>query len=238
MRDLPHFALSAILMVPVMMLTQFSGLKRTSATHAALIIGMIPVLMAVASVVFDRERVGKSIWVAAVLSTLGVGGMVIGSNGPADASSVTGDLLVLASAVGVTAACVLLGTLAQAPITLAMDGLPSLDIPTKPLLAILGLGVGCTAITYGLWNWGLNHVSTARAGVLVNLEPLVGAAGGIFILNESAGPAVWFGGALILGAAVVAAIASPEAAEQSGADAGALPPEGHLYSSAASKAAP
>jgi drug/metabolite transporter (DMT)-like permease len=53
-----------------------------------------------------------------------------------------------------------------------------------------------------LWNWGIHHVPASRAGVFLNIEPVMGSVLGVQLLGEHLGPFAWFGGALILGAAI------------------------------------
>ncbi len=53
-----------------------------------------------------------------------------------------------------------------------------------------------------LWNWGLKQVPASRAGIFVNLEPLVGAILGVSLLHEVLGITALAGGALIIGGAV------------------------------------
>jgi drug/metabolite transporter (DMT)-like permease len=65
------------------------------------------------------------------------------------------------------------------------------------------LGLGCSAAAYALWNWGVGRVPASRAGVFLNLEPLVGALLGVLVLGDAWGPQTVVGGAMILGAAVV-----------------------------------
>ena len=96
------------------------------------------------------------------------------------------------------------GTLALAPAALLWEGVPRLGVLTAAGWAsVLVLGLGCSAATYALWNWGAGRVPASRAGVFLNLEPLVGALLGVAVLGEGWGPGTVAGGALILGAAVV-----------------------------------
>jgi drug/metabolite transporter (DMT)-like permease len=67
-------------------------------------------------------------------------------------------------------------------------------------LAISGLF--CTATTTLLWNWGIHHVPASRAGVFLNVEPVLGSWLGVQLLGERLGPYAWVGGALILAAAI------------------------------------
>jgi drug/metabolite transporter (DMT)-like permease len=64
-------------------------------------------------------------------------------------------------------------------------------------------GIACTATTTLLWNWGIHHVPASRAGVFLNIEPALGSWLGVKLLGEHLGPYAWFGGALILSAAII-----------------------------------
>jgi hypothetical protein len=100
-------------------------------------------------------------------------------------------------------ACILLsGTLACAPIALTLDGVPHLHLSAATWGSVVAMGLICTMLTFLLWNWGSDRVSTARAGVFLNLEPLVGALLGVASWRESLGIGLVIGGCLILGAAV------------------------------------
>lgn len=68
--------------------------------------------------------------------------------------------------------------------------------------ALAAGGFACTAATTFLWNWGIHRVPASRAGVLLNIEPLLGSYFGVQLLGEHLGPFAWLGGALILGAAI------------------------------------
>ncbi|MGB6973090.1 MAG: EamA family transporter [Terracidiphilus sp.] len=68
--------------------------------------------------------------------------------------------------------------------------------------ALAAGGIACTATTTFLWNWGIHRVPASRAGVFLNIEPLLGSFLGVQLLGEHLGPFAWLGGALILGAAI------------------------------------
>jgi drug/metabolite transporter (DMT)-like permease len=68
--------------------------------------------------------------------------------------------------------------------------------------AAAGQGLLATASAYLAWNWGLKRVRAARAGVFLNLEPLIGSLLGVILLHEHLGAAAILGGALILGPAI------------------------------------
>jgi drug/metabolite transporter (DMT)-like permease len=76
-------------------------------------------------------------------------------------------------------------------------------ISLKIWLALAGSGLLCTASSTLLWNWGLTQVPASQAGVLLNMEPLLGSLLGVFVLGEHLGPGAWAGGLLILAAAIL-----------------------------------
>jgi drug/metabolite transporter (DMT)-like permease len=94
--------LTAALGVPIQFLIQFHGLARTTVSHASLMVGAMPVLLAAAAALFAGERLDWFGWLALCGSTVGAALIVLGgSRGPAvhGAPSLTGDLMVVASLV-------------------------------------------------------------------------------------------------------------------------------------------
>jgi drug/metabolite transporter (DMT)-like permease len=218
-RDLPLFLLVGFLTVPATFLVQFWGLSLTGATVAAMIVGCGPPIVALFASLFLGERLGKTGWSAVGASTLGV---ALAVAGPGVSNDWRGDALVLLSllavvgwvllgkrlgdgypAVPATAWILTFGTLTLAPVALLWEGVPRLDLTLLGWASVLVLGLGCSAATYALWNWGVARVPASRAGVFLNLEPLVGALLGVVVLGEEWGPGTVVGGALIIGAALV-----------------------------------
>ncbi len=92
--------ISAFFGVPVQFLMQFHGLDRTTVSHASLMVGSMPVLLAAAAAIFAGERLDWIGWLALVASTIGAALIVLGGHrGPAAHGQPTlaGDLLVVAS---------------------------------------------------------------------------------------------------------------------------------------------
>jgi drug/metabolite transporter (DMT)-like permease len=48
----------------------------------------------------------------------------------------------------------------------------------------------------------MTQVPASQAGVLLNMEPLIGSLLGVFVLGERLGPSAWAGGGLILASAI------------------------------------
>lgn len=217
---------AALLGVPVQFLVQFVGLSLTTVSHASLMVGTMPVLLAVGAMLFTHERLDATGWLSIAASSTGVALIVLGGT-PARATgrgpSVIGDLIVVLSlvialgwvlmnqrllrrhsAVTVTAYGLVSGTLMLAAYVLATSGPPPLHgIHPQVWASLAASGVLCTASTTLLWNWGMHRVPASRAGVLLNLEPGVGSLLGVCLLGDHLGPAAWAGGALIVAAAVV-----------------------------------
>lgn len=218
LRDLPHFLLTGFLIVPVTFMLQYTGLAWTSATSASLIIGTLPPMLALAAVWFYGERLTARGWASIGISTLGVA-LIVGLPG-AD-HSWAGDALVFLSMIVVvawvllskplikkytalvaTAYLMLFGTLTMLPVALLWDGTPRLHMSAGVLASVLALGLACSALTYVLWNWGLNYVSTSHAGIYTNLEPVVGALLGVLFLHETLQPGAVVGGLLVIAGAI------------------------------------
>ncbi len=217
--------LASFLGVPVQFLVQFYGLSLTTVSHAALMVGTMPVLLAVAASLFAHERVDAVGWVALVGSTVGVALIVLGGRRAASdgrGPSIAGDLLVVLSlviALGwvllnkrlmqrhppvvVTAYGLLSGTTMLAIVVLATRGMPPVHgINGRVWLALAASGLLCTASTTLLWNWGIHRVPASRAGVFLNIEPALGSILGVCLLGDRLGPFAWAGGGLIVAAAV------------------------------------
>jgi len=228
--------LTSFLGIPLQFLIQFTGLARTTVSHASLMVGTLPVLLGVGAALFAHERMDRTGWFALTLSTLGATLIALGA-GARHASSpagptIAGDLLVVFSMLialawtlltkrllarnsplAVTAYGVAAGTamlLVLVPLIYRQPFGPQAfgphfftQISLKVWLALGASGLLCTASTTLLWSWGLTLVPASQAGVLCNLEPLVGSLLGVFLLGESLGPSARTGGVMILVASII-----------------------------------
>jgi drug/metabolite transporter (DMT)-like permease len=92
--------LAAAFGIPIQFLLQFHGLERTTVSHASLMVGTMPVLLAAAAMLFAGEKLDRFGWLALCLSTLGAALVVLGaSHGKAgrETPTLAGDLLVIVS---------------------------------------------------------------------------------------------------------------------------------------------
>jgi drug/metabolite transporter (DMT)-like permease len=99
-KELRLLLLSAAFGIPIQFLLQFHGLALTTVSHASLMVGSMPVLLAAAAALFAGERLDRTGWLALFGSTVGASLIVLGgSRGPATRGepSLVGDLMVVAS---------------------------------------------------------------------------------------------------------------------------------------------
>ena len=88
-QDYPLIFVAALLGVPVQFLMQFAGLARTTVSHASLMVGALPVLLAAGSALFAHEKVTKARWTALVASMIGAGLIAFGASSGEGQASLT-----------------------------------------------------------------------------------------------------------------------------------------------------
>jgi drug/metabolite transporter (DMT)-like permease len=218
-RDFRTMVVASIIGIPLQFLIQFKGLALTTVSHASLMVSTLPVLLALTSAVFLRERLRAFEWCVLGLSSIGAGLISVSHNGPGPQPSIKGDLLVVVSMVAavvmtvltkklmntydplyVTSSMIVTGTVPLL-IGVGIAQFPFTALSAKAWLAVAAQGILATAMAYLLWNWGMARVPAARAGIFFNMEPLVGTILGVVILHETLGRSVLAGGALILAGA-------------------------------------
>jgi drug/metabolite transporter (DMT)-like permease len=216
---------ASFLGIPLQFLIQFYGLSLTTVSHASLMVGTMPVILAIGATLFTHERLDWKGWLAMAGSTGGVALITMSRTQVRTAGGPTllGDMLVILSLVialgwillnrhlvqGHSAVVVtgygLLSGLAMLTFWVALvDGPPPVHgVSPKVWFALAASGLLCTATTTFLWNWGIHHVPASRAGVFLNIEPAMGSILGVELLGDRLGPGAWVGGGLIIAAAVV-----------------------------------
>src|SRR5215467_13595947 len=193
---------------------QNAGITRTSVTHAALLIGTVPVLVAIIAAVWHRTVARPVAWAGFALSLAGVGLVTGGRGGGASAA---GDALVLASLllsatftvaqtrllrgrdpIALTAVQFLGAALAVLPFAAVTEAGPAMPGTAGPVLAAAALAVGGTLLPFALFAYAQSRVPAEVAGAFLNIEPLVGAVAGAVFFGNPAGPEQVTGGLAIL----------------------------------------
>jgi O-acetylserine/cysteine efflux transporter len=177
---------------------QNGAIGLTSVTHAALILGAVPALVALMAAARGSSTSTSQSWVGCVIAIAGVG-LVAGSGGGA---SLSGDALMFGSAlasaayvvaqprvlagrdpVAVTVVQMVAGALVTLPFA---NGIPAPAVGPA-LWGFLGLAVLGSLLPFALYAYGQARVAPEVAGAFVNLEPLVGAALGSFMFGDPFG---------------------------------------------------
>ena len=205
----------------MMLVLQNLGIERTSVSHAALICGAIPALVAVVALAAGRSATGPLAWLGYAAAIAGVATVA----GPGSGASLSGDLLVLASAVlgalfivaqarnlegrdamAVTAVQMGAASLAVLPLALTAG-----DASVPDRNALLAIAALCTAgaLPYALYAYGQARVKAETAGAFINLEPLVGALAGALVFGDPFGGAQLIGGLAILGGLALSVMPAP-----------------------------
>jgi O-acetylserine/cysteine efflux transporter len=196
-------------------MVQNAGIGRTSVTHAALLIGAVPVLVAIIAAVWYRAVARPVAWFGFAVSLGGVGLVTTGGGG--GGATMAGDGLVLVSLllsatvtvaqgrllagrdpVAVTAVQFLGAALASLPIAVVAEGVPAAPAGAGVVLAVVALALAGTLAPFTLFAFGQSRVSAEVAGAFLNLEPLVGAIAGVVAFGDPVGLVQVAGGLAIL----------------------------------------
>lgn len=181
------------------------GVKYTSATHATMILAVLPIMTGAIAMIWDRQRTQLLWWIGCAVA---FGGEIVLIYEPVSvptSASIKGDLIVLVgnvfaslgyvagarlqrsgySSKGTTFWGVSLFALLLIPVALFV-----LDIETLKQagsLAWAGVwyqAIGVTIIGYVLWYWALGTGGIARVGLLQFLQPVSGVILAWIILSE------------------------------------------------------
>ncbi len=201
----------------------FAAIPRIGLAAAVLInICSAPVIVAVLSGLFLRERLTLVVGTVLVIASSGTALLVGGSPVAEDTTALlTGGALALGagffySLVALTARAVAaryhpvqpialaftLSALLILPVALAAGR--GLDVYYPPLgwLLVIYLGLIPTALGYGLYLRGLRTTPATIAAIVALLEPLVSSVFAIILFDERLSPGGFVGGALLLGSVV------------------------------------
>jgi drug/metabolite transporter (DMT)-like permease len=200
----------------------FTGLKLTSAGNGALIVAINPLVTAILSALWLRERVSAGQAAGLLLSLLGVS--VVISRGSLELFSTLafnrGDLIMLGAPLcwalysilgkkmlrsftplAATAYAACFGALLLVPAALlehAALGGPLPGFSWLGWLAVLQLALLGTVVGFVWWYEGVQAIGTARAAAFVNLVPLFGTVLAALVLGERIMAAQIWGGFLVV----------------------------------------
>ena len=201
---------------------EYFGLSLSTASDVALLISTESLFTAVLSWTLLRERVTASGVAALVIGMLGVyliveRGFALNLGGGAGSGRIIGDLLVIFSLL-LESGYTILGkrTLTQMPpllftaatligslfvwipagaVAVARAGLPHITL--AGWVAVIYMALVATVLGYWIWFRALSVVDASTAAPTLFIQPLLGAALGVWLLHDSVTWATWLGGGLI-----------------------------------------
>ena len=201
-RTLLLLALATVLLLGNQLAFVYS-LKLAHAATVSLILGATPIFAALISSAVGLEQLALRFWTATLVTFAGVGLIALGGGG-SFSSSVAGDLLAVGLAASwaaysvtvapmmktfspyrISAVCLLLMGVPLVAISSPQLGAQDFGAPTT--LSWLGLGyaiVGPLALTNILWFTAISQAGPARAALVANLQPFLGAVFALLLLSE------------------------------------------------------
>ena len=216
-KDILPLAASGLFGVTIYFFFESRGIKLTSASHASLIIAVIPVVTVIAEAVFFRTRISWLTGAGVVLSVVGVIFVVQPpGTGRSGSFSLAGDLFMFGACMAWVAYIVLSRNLYQRLSEIAITAYQSLFgtaflIPLAllearqwvPITLVAGLNLAylavfCSALSNFLYVYALSRLGPIAVSPYVNLIPVVGVLGGVAILGESIAWSQVLGGVVIL----------------------------------------
>lgn len=180
------------------------ALKYTSSSQAGVIAAIVPILVAVFSYLFLKEKIYKATIVGLAFAVIGV--IVLSLSATKSEHSpnpLLGNFLefiAMLSAVGytivlkkmtvrysalfLTAIQAFSGALFFFPLTLYYAPRGVLDVTFGYFLVIVYLGIFITVIAYGSYNFAISKIPANKASIFINLIPVLAVMNGYLFLNE------------------------------------------------------
>ncbi len=194
----------------VAQILQTSGLERTPATVSGFVTGMYVVLTPLLGAAFFREQIGRTIWIATAIATVGLGFLslqgfaVSGGVALVFASTVLYALHILGlgrwsrpgNAVGLSV--VQMGVIAVVcTVAGAPNGIGTPD-SSSGWWALLYMAVVAGAGAMLAQTWAQAHIEPTRAAIVMTMEPVFAALFAVAFGGESLTTRMIVGGAFVL----------------------------------------
>ncbi len=214
-KDAPLAFMTTLLGITVYFYFELTGLKRTTASAASLILALVPMLTLLFRIAFMRERISAVRWIAVALSLVGAYFVII-TDGGEGAGTLVGNLLMVCACLCWTGYILSTPRLMEnhsslrvstwqavaAVITLAPFALMErgewVPVSFKAWLCIFALAAICSALGYVLYNEAIRTVDSLTVSLTINLNPVAACIGGALLLGEMLSGMQLFGGVLII----------------------------------------
>ena len=228
-RDVWRIALIGLFGTAFNQLLYLNGLERSNATHAAVLVTLIPVFAFIIAIAMRKERAvplglaGVGIAFAGVLSLTGVEDVSIG------ADTIVGDGLMVANAFSYSLYLVLskpyverYGAIPVVAISFVAASLVTAPLGVGELTALTTMSPSAlgalvyvvlipTLMTYMLNAWALARASASKVAIYIYLQPLLGVFLAHWILHEVLGPRAFVSSLVVIFGIVLVNKARPTA---------------------------
>ncbi len=219
---------TTLLGITVYYFFEYTGLKHTTASAASLIVSLVPMMTLLFRVLFFRERISLTRWLAVALSLVGAY-LVIVTGSETGGSSLTGNLLMVGaslcwtgyilttpkllmscSSLRVSTWQALAAVVTLAPLALAERG-QWVCVSPVAWLCIFLLAAVCSALCYVLYNLAMRAVDSLTVSLSINLNPITACVAGALLLGEQLTGMQLAGGILIVLSMIVDTLATRDA---------------------------
>lgn len=225
-----RWALASGVFLAVHFASWISSLAYTSVASSTALVSTNPIFVALASIIFFRERLSRGVWIGILLTVLGAS--IIGFSdheGGSGTNPLLGDALALLGAISgsgyllvgrslrsrlsllpyiwmvySTAAVVLL-------IWMTLAGYSLLGLPPIVYVLLLGLAIGPQLLGHTTFNWALKYLSATFVTIAILGEPIGSAILAVIVLGQSIATLQLIGGTVLLGGIGIATLAEHRA---------------------------
>ena len=212
-----------------------AGEQRIDSSLAAILIASVPLLVALMAMRFDASERVTGTRLAGML--VGLGGVValLGIDVAGQPSELVGALFILLAAVGYAAGPMIIklqfaGAHPLGPITVSLGisallltpaaagSVPAHTPSTDALLAVLALGIACSAVAFVCFFALIAEAGPSRATIITYVNPVVAVGLGVALLDEQIGTGAIAGLLLILAGSWLATAGGSPGARSSSED--------------------
>lgn len=216
--DLKWLILMSLFEPCIYYIFEAKALTLTSASQAGMVTALLPLLVAIPSALFLKERISKRTLIGFTLAIIGV--VILSFSGKATEESpnpVFGNFLefmAMVAAAGytvilkkltsryspffLTAVQAFMGTIFFAPVLLLIPESREMILTTQSILVVAFLGIVVTIGAYGFYNFGTSRIPASQSASFVNLIPVITLIMSMVILGERLVPLQYVAGALVI----------------------------------------
>lgn len=217
-REWKFLALTAFFGISVNQIFFVSGIDRTSAAHAGLIVALGPVMVLILACAMRREALTVLKTTGAIVALAGVGVLTAGKEAHSGGATLLGDALLFLGGLAFAYYTILMKEVADRYATLTLNALvfalgaifllpfsaTSLvrvhwtSLPATAWWGIAFMVIFGTFAAYLFYAFALTELTASRVAAFAYLQPVMAAGLGMWFLHEAVTWRVILGGAMIL----------------------------------------